>query len=95
MAEIQDPRVVPEARFPRETHGKASLHFSKMFFIKDERHHTLSASSRRAEGKGAQPYWKQCIVGMFPTGGGCRNLGPRAAGPPAPLRGVLFAQGHF
>lgn len=28
MAEIQDPRVeVPEARFPRETRGKASLHF--------------------------------------------------------------------
>lgn len=64
-----------------ETRGKASLHFSKMFFIEDEGHHTPSASSRRAEGTGAQPYGRQCVVGMFPTGGGCRDFGPGAAGP--------------
>lgn len=57
---------------------------SQLAFFKDvlhRGHHTPSASSRRAEGTGAQPYGRQCVVGMFPTGGGCRDLGPGAAGP--------------
>lgn len=33
--------------------GKPACIFSKLFFMEDEGHHTPSASSRRAEGKGA------------------------------------------